>query len=211
MNADQLAYLMRWRKALIQKTMRATLRLLTVVGLLLAPRLSVAQDITPQRVSLLVLRILAYDRNLVKRADKETVTIALVHKAGDRASESACSEIGKALKRSVRTFAIAGRRVRIVSIPYSTGRAFDASMKESGVVALYGCQGLKPDAETLSKVTRQRSILTFSSEAVYIEKGFSIGLLAGTKRVTIRVNLRASIAEGADLDPVFLRVADVIR
>ena len=111
-----------------------------------------------------MLRILAYDRNLEKRAS-ETVTIAAVHRAGDRKSEAVCSEITKALERSAGTFALSGRKVQVVSVPYSRVKAFETAMEESEVAALYGCPGLGSMVGDLSVVTRRHSILSFTSDA----------------------------------------------
>ena len=57
----------------------------------LAPSVARAQA---KNESLLLLRVLAYDRNVSKRAGK-TVTIAVVYKPGDAESVSSVRELGR--------------------------------------------------------------------------------------------------------------------
>jgi hypothetical protein len=60
-------------------------------------------------------------------------------------------------------------------------------------------------------VTRKRSILSFTSVESLVKSGLSVGLVVRDAKPTILVNLPASKAEGAELDPALLKVSEVLK
>src|SRR5687767_5576925 len=96
----------------------------------LAPGVAHAQA---SNESLLLLRVLAYDRNVAKRAGK-AVTIAVVYKPGDADSESMRSQMANALTEAAKKVTVAGLPVKVVSLGVTGNLDSDLSgMKPTAV------------------------------------------------------------------------------
>jgi hypothetical protein len=167
-------------------------------------------DVRPSQQSVLILRILAYDRNLKTRAGN-SVTIAVLYKQGDAESESANRSVGTAIEEVSKGANIAGLPVRVIHIPFTDQNAFEAKAAAERAAAVYVCPGLTAAIPNISAVTRRRAILSISANEGYLSAGLGIGLLMRQDKATVVVNLPATKAEGADLDAGLLRVAEVIR
>jgi hypothetical protein len=167
-------------------------------------------DVRPSQQSVLILRILAYDRNLKARAGS-SVTIALLYKAGEADSEAANKSVGTAIEEVSKGANIAGLPVRVVHIPFTDVAAFEAKAASEKVAAVYVCPGLGDAVKGVSAVTRRRQMLSIAGTESYLTSGLGIGILMRSDKPTVVVNLPATKAEGADLDAGLLRVAEVIR
>lgn len=180
--------------------LRVLLSALLVVGL-------VAQAQVPaENQALLLMRILAFDRKAPVRAGS-TVRIALVSRPGQEASEAACREMESAVEKAARTVSVGGLPVRAVRLPY-TG-AFEAELGRLQATALYVCPGLGDAVGTISRAARAVGVLSFTGDEALVDGGLSVGLVRRQAKAAIVVNLKASRAEGADLDSGLLRLAEV--
>ena len=184
--------------------------LLVVAAGMLAGRAEVRAQVPAGNQATLMLRILAYDRNLAKRAGK-TVTIALVYKPGNPESESTAEALASALKEQGEKFLVAGLPLRVVSIKYAGGPQLQASTAAISASAVYVCPGLLDEVGFISKATHQNSMLSFAGNETYVKNGLGVGLILRSAKAVILVNLPAAQAEGAQLDAALLRVAEVIR
>jgi hypothetical protein len=155
--------------------------------------------------ALLLLRVLAYDRNITKRAGK-VVTVAVVYKPGDGESEQVRGQIANALTEAANKVTVAGLPVRVVSLGVTAN--LESDLAPMRAAAAYVCPGLGDQVANISRVTRARSILSFAGTEKYVTSGLSIGLV---RKAAILVNLPSSKAEGAALDAALLRVAEVKR
>src|SRR5262249_14960120 len=95
-------------------------------------------DVRPSQQSVLILRILAYDRNLKSRAGN-SVTIAVLYKAGDAESESANKSVGTAIEEVSKGANIAGLPVRVIHIPFADANSFEAKAAAEHAAAVYVC------------------------------------------------------------------------
>ncbi|MFZ5468323.1 MAG: YfiR family protein [Myxococcota bacterium] len=157
----------------------------------------------------LVLRILAFDRNLAART-QPSVTVAVIFKAGVAESEAAQKEMVADLSMLTKKVTVAGKPVRIVSLPYTQGQ-LDAALAKVDASAIYVCPGLEDEVAAISKTTRGRSTLSLTSVEQAVKQGLAVGVVRRDNKSGILVNLPASRAEGADLDSGLLRVAEVLR
>jgi hypothetical protein len=171
----------------------------------LVPRGSHAQ-VGAGSESLLLLRVLAYDRNVTKRAGK-TVTVAVVYKRGDVESELVRGQIATALSEAAKRVTVATLPVKVVSLGMSGN--LDGELAAMKPAAAYVCPGLQDAVAGIAKITRARSILSFGGTDRYVASGLSIGLVPRSSKTAIVVNLPSSKAEGAALDAALLRVAEV--
>jgi hypothetical protein len=186
---------------------RARAALLLALLLLIHARDANSAGIPADKQALILLRVLAYDRNLAGRAG-DTVRVAVLYRPGDSASERSAAELvaaAGAVERSV-----AGRPVRLISVPYSAATV-ERDLERTGASATFVCSGLTDDVARVAEATQKRAILSFSSEENMVHSGLAIGVVRRGERAAILVNLIAARAERADLSAELLRLAEVVR
>jgi YfiR/HmsC-like len=167
-------------------------------------------DLLPGKQAALLLRVLPYDQNFAQRA-QQAVTVAVVYREGNLISETYSLDIGAALKDIARGMQVKDLPVRVVTIAYSNSETLAAALAKQKLSALYVCPGLEDALDSISDLTRKNKILTFSGTESEVRDRISIGLLRRGSRPALIVNLRAAIAEGADLSPDLLSLSEVLR
>jgi uncharacterized protein DUF4154 len=191
---------------------RIPIRAVTMLLVLLISSSSAnaADDLLPSKQAALLVRVLPYDRNFQQRVT-DTVTVAIVSRDGNPISETYGLDIAAALKDLARGVRIQGLPIRVISIEYSSTEDFAAAVARQKLVAIYVCPGLGDVLDSISAVTRQNKILSFSGREGDVRERLSIGLLRRGLRPALTVNLRAAAAEGADLEPDLLALSEVLR
>lgn len=186
------------------------LGLLLVFGVAASVSAGPPRQVPPDVTAILLIRILAYDRQLPVRAGP-TVNIAVVYPPVERAYEYTREQLVTALVHRAERSTVAGRKVRALVIPYSPSKDFESKLARERVVAVYVGPGLEDEIENIAHITQRQKILSFASERDYVMKGLSIGVLRLRDRASILVNLASSHAEGAILDAGLLRIARFIK
>jgi hypothetical protein len=166
-------------------------------------------DLPPGHQSVLLLRTLAYDRNLKARAGTQ-LTIAVVFNADDEVSELAQADMVASLRESAESLLVSGLPVRVLSVPYHDAAALDATLTLAHAGAVYLCPGLTQVAQIFS-ITRRRAILSTTGTARYLASGIGIGFVSRDDRSVLVVNLTAVRAEGASFAAALLRFAELIK
>ena len=189
---------------------RSILSTLLLVALSGGARSAQAGDLPPRNTALLILRALAYDRKIKARAGAE-VRVLVLYQSGNQPSEATKSDLVGALEDAARETTVAGLPVRVTSLAYSDAGGLDAALKSDHIAAVYVCLGVTSHASSIAEVSRRRAVLSFSGDEDSVKSSLSIGLITRGTKPTVLVNLMASKAEGADLDPALLRVAEVNR
>jgi hypothetical protein len=181
-----------------------------LVALVGSPFAARASDLPVSHQAVFLLRVLAYDRNLKMRTP-EAASILVAYQSGDDQSESAKNELASEITRLAKDLRVADLPVRVTPIAYTNPDDLEAALSRMKASALFICPGLDPSVPIISTVTRRRSVLTFTGIESWSRQSLAIGLVARGGKPTVVVNLGASKAEGADLDPALLRIAEVIR
>jgi len=179
------------------------------VAVLGMPRLAGADAVPAKNQALLLLRILAYDHNLPNRIDNKTVTIVVVSKGGNTDSEDTASELVAVIRELAKSTTVANNAINVVRLAY-TDKTFDAEITKLKAAELYVSPGLGDAIVNIAGVTQQRKLLTFTGSADYVVT-LAVGFSLYEGKPTILVNIPASRAEGADLDPALLRVAKIVK
>ena len=185
---------------------RGRAALLLAMLLALGIRRVDAAEIPADKRALILLRVLAYDRNLAGRSG-DAVRVAVLYRAGDELSERSAGELvaaGGAVERSV-----AGKPVQLVSVAFAA-ETLEHDLARAGASAVYVCSGLAGAVLSVAEATQRRKVLSFTTEEELVKSGLAIGLLRRGERVAIVVNLVAARAEGADLSAELLRLAEVV-
>ncbi len=188
--------------------LRRSFLILWALAALAGGRRASAAEVRPKARALLMLKVLAYDRNLKKRAGKRA-NILIVHRAGHASSESTARDMLLALKAAASRVRVSGLRINATGVAYGAG--FSDHLLKSGAVAVYVCEGLGGKLATISRHTRARKALTFTNQRDFVRRRLGVGIVAKKGRAKLLVNLPASRAEGAKLSSALLRLARVFR
>jgi hypothetical protein len=191
--------------------MRAAVGLL-LLGLVLGAARAHAEHLPAKNQAPLLLRILAYDDNLGKRAEPKVVTVLVVYKKDSADSESSARGIHAALQELARTTSVGGRPVQALLVPY-VAKTFDADTakgKVGKVAGVYLSSGLDDALKAIVKITRSRSMLSFTGTEAY---GSMLGLVLTVRdgKSAILVNLPVAKEEGAQLHAALLRAAKEVK
>jgi hypothetical protein len=163
---------------------------------------------TSLRASMLV-RVLAYDRRMGQHPPP--LILAVIHREGNPESEGQGQEFSVALEAAARGRSISGRPLRVVRIGFSDARQLQESLAEARAVAIYACQGLEAEAESISQVTRRLSVLSITGSEAQVSQGLAIGLSRKGNSPVILVHLSAARAEGSDLDAGLLSLSRLVE
>ena len=87
-----------------------------------------AEELPARNQALLLLRVLAYDRNLAQRANG-AVTVAVVFRPGDRGSEERRAALLAAFEEVARDVVVAGLPVKVEAIPFRDAADFEARLE----------------------------------------------------------------------------------
>ena len=170
-----------------------------------------AAELSPRPLALMLLRILAYDRNLKTRSGGKQAPIVVLYQEGNQASETMQTDLANALEDLSSSVSVSGLRVKVNAVAYSSAADLDGKLAAERPAALFVCTGLASALPQIVAMSRKRSVLSFTINSEFLKAGLSIGFGRGEDRVNIVVNLPATRAEGADLDAALLRVAEVMR
>ncbi len=180
--------------------------LLIVLGLA-APL--AAQEVPPERQVLILTRALAYDDEIKNRAGDD-VTVAVMAKAGNPASETMAAAMVKAF-RGIGGTKVQGLGVKISQLSFSNGPTLMTTVSSQSVDVLYVCIGMEADLPAIFEVTRKRKMVSIGSREEHVQKGLALGVFPVDGKPTIVVNLPAAKAEGSAFSSDLLRLAKVIK
>lgn len=201
---------------LLKSTARALRYLLLVLVLLpLAPQRARAQELGGQdrrlpvkiRLSIL-LRALAYDRNLAKA--RTAVHVGVVCLKDDKNSE----EIGRQVTNQLKAFVghrISGMKISVTSIVVGDGETLERTVKAKDINIIYTSAGTDRFFSKIRSLAASRKILVVSGEPHHVRKGAAVVVVQRGEKPRIIVNLKNSKKQGADFDSRLLQLSDVIR
>lgn len=187
---------------------------LILCAVLLLRGASFAQPPTPagapfERQVLILVRALAYDRNLKARAG-DAVVVAVLGRLDDDASRRESGAVTDAL-RALGGVKVQGLPLRAARLAWSGAADLEAQVARLGVDAVYVSAGLSEEVQAIREVCRRRKVLSLGGSLGDVRRGLALGAAVADGRSTILVNLPESREGGADLGAELLRLAEVIR
>jgi hypothetical protein len=193
---------------MLERLLAIHLLMAAPAGAAVAETVPAAQALPASNQALLLLRVLAYDRNLRARAGQEPALVVLF-RPDDPVSLRERDAIVQALREATRTFSVSGLHVRVQEVPWRGPQDLDARLAELRAAALYAGESLAADAPQISAAARARSALSFTPSRAMVEAGLALGLVHRGTRAGVVVNLAAAHAEGAELESMFLAVVEI--
>jgi hypothetical protein len=174
-----------------------------------APRPVRAEDLPARVHALLLLRVLAYDRNIRQRAGA-ALTVVVLQQPGDHGSEQRSAALRAAFEEVSKDVVVAGLAVHVKEVPFHGVAELDAMLETLHAALIEVDVSLTPVLPDLLRLSRHRSTSTSGTRAM-AEAGAAIGVAASGGRAALTVNLPGARAEGADLDAALLDICEVIR
>lgn len=189
-------------------TARRTIMLGMAASCCLPGHALAASDRLPADQAVLVLlRALAYDRNLQERAGAD-VTVGVLFSENDPTS----SRTGKALHRAIDALGdqtIGGLPLRGVRLPYKDIEVVREWVHREGISALLVSMPVKR-VPGIVALTRQEQVASMAVSRQHVVAGISLGVALVGQKLRLFVNRAASRAEGLDLSAKLLRFAEVV-
>jgi hypothetical protein len=162
-----------------------------------------------ERQVLILVRALAYDRNLKARAG-DALVIAVLGKADDEASRRESGAVIDAL-RALGGVKVQGLPLRAARLQWAGAADLEEQIRRLGVDAVYVSVGLSAEVPAIREVCRKHKALGLGGNPADVRRGLALGAFVADGRSTILVNLPESREGGADLGAELLRLAEVIR
>ena len=180
---------------------------LVIVCALALPAPAVA-DVSDDRRALVMLRVLAYDKQLSQRVgdDVRVVVAYSADEAGAAEGARWADAFAKISKLKVNGRPVIVSIVRVESLE-TLSRALDRS------AAIVACDGLtrRLAVGSLARITRERHVLSISTRESDVSGGLTVAVVPGKQRDEIVVNLRAAQAEGVKFDAGLLQLAREVK
>lgn len=187
--------------------MSAVARLLAAF-LLLAPALAAAGPLPPRNEALLLLRVLAFDRELERRAGKDVV-VAVACRPGDAVGEARREAMVAALREATREFTVRKLPARVVALDWGSGVEGRLEATRAAAVLVVGALADAP-AE-VAAVTRAAQVLSFGEAREVVPGGLSVGLVVRGAKAALLLSIMHAQAEGAAFEAPLLRQAEVLE
>ncbi len=184
------------------KTVFMTLCLLVMAS----TQVAMAVELSTEQRARLLLKVLAYDRNISNRG-LDKVKLLVLSRKGDPSSALESRGMADAWTNASKTNTIGGLPVECTATEYRD----DLELSELGVAAIYVASGLEDQLDQLTEKTRAARVLTLASSEEYVSAGVSVAVVVREDRPKVLVNLASAQKEGASLDARFLHLAEVIR
>lgn len=168
-----------------------------------------ASSVPPAKQATILLRALAYDRNLQARSG-DTVNIAILRKSGDSGSEAMALAMTEAFK-ALESASVAGLPMRIATLSQGDMKSLDQAVANQGIDTFYVCDGLDLEIPTIKAISRRRKVITMGSREQYLVQGLSLGVFAIAGRNVMELNLQASREEGVAFPTEMVGLARIIN
>ena len=171
---------------------------------------TVAADATDDRRALVMLRVLAYDKHLGDRVGDD-ITVMIAYPATDQGNLERAR--WTAAFGNVSGLKVGSRSVSVISHRFEDAQKLDHELATSHAAALVVCDGLTRSisVQNIVAATRARKVLTLSTREAEVVKGLAVGIVPGSKKDEIVVNVTAATAEGVKFDAGLLQLARTVE
>jgi hypothetical protein len=183
---------------------------IALVALLFAAGASFGDEtpIPVDRQAAILLKALAYDRNLEARSG-ERVNIAVLYQEGEGTAAEA-AELAAAFQSAGKE-GIKGLPVTAQALAFTSIEALLRQIDTFALNVLYIHTSLTAALSSVQQVTRSRRVVSLGATKRMVEHGLSLGVYSSHGVARLALNARAGMVEGLDLDPAVILVATLIE
>jgi hypothetical protein len=167
-------------------------------------------DTTNGRRALVVLRVLAYDKNLSVRAGSE-VRILVVHPEGEDGAAERAHWVESF--DGIRKLKVGGRSVVVTTHEVESATGLAEELDAVKPAAIVVCNGVANEIaiDRLAALTRASKALSITTRETEVVGGLAVGIVPGKTRDQIVVNTSAAVAEGVKFDAGLLQLARTVK
>lgn len=170
-----------------------------------------AANLPAGRQAALLARVLGYANGVASRAKDKTVRVAVLYQPNDSASVDEKDELVEEMTSLFSRVRLPkGRELQASGLAFRSRKDLRKELEEGSIDVVYVVRGLDASVVDIRTVTRELSCVSVTNQESNVDNGLGIGLISRGSKPTIVVNLQATKAEGADLNPALLRVAEVV-
>jgi len=196
----------------------ACLRVTRLVLLVAMPAMSVlaspsaAQDM-PAPVELqvrLLARILQFDRRFPDGFGGEIV-VGVLYQSRFRASLDAMRAASSALEDEHANGSVGGIPLRVVPLDLDGGLSLADALADEQIDVLYVSPLRSVEIGTVSQVSRDKGVLTFTGVPEYVRLGLAVSVGSRGGRPEILINIAAAAAEGVVFSSELLQIANLVE
>jgi hypothetical protein len=167
------------------------------------------EEVNPELAAQLQLKVLAYDRSLLARAEGQLV-LAILYRTDREESERSRAAMQAAFQRCARQPSLQGLHLSVVAVALG----FDPKMltkrlREVGARALYVTPGLEDAAGDISESARALHTPTLTGVRSLLDAGMAVAVVLKEDRPAIVIDLKVAKALGMNFDSMLLRLAEV--
>ena len=176
---------------------------------IIALLLSTAARAEDDKRAALLARAFSYDYALKERAG-DSLTVAIVFKGGNSASESSADALLKAFK-ALEGVKVQGLPLNALKLSWDGAEKMKAAVGMHGIDVLVVCEGLDSEVGAVRDFCRMMKIMSVGETIAYVEAGLTLGVFDTGGKKTLVVNLSAAPQENVSFSSELLRLAKVIR
>jgi len=187
---------------------RVALTIAVVIVCVLVSSSPATADAIDDRRALVMLRVLAYDKQLSQRVgDRARVVVAYV------ADDAGAAEGARWIAAFSKASKVKVNGIPVVVVPYRLESTDGLARALEHSAALIACDGLTRalPVGTLAKLTRGKRVLSFATRETDVAAGLAVAIVKGKERDEIVINLRAAQAEGVKFDAGLLQLAREVK
>ncbi len=197
----------------MEQTTRRILGGLVLVALIYALGMrnndALSSNVIPLKIQApILLKILAYDRNLSHRTDQEhnQIVFALI-----------CHQKETAEKIRSEFAAYEGKTLQMIPLKIEVftckdAAEFEQNIKKKRFAAVYLCEDFDGELiEELSKHAKKYEVPLFSGNEDFVHHGAAVGLKLVDKRLKILIHISNAKNQGLDLPAKLIKLAEIIE
>lgn len=156
----------------------------------------------------ILLRALAYDRNLLARAGV-SVTIGIVYRQDNPESVASKQDMREAFN-ALSKLTLLGLPLRFTTVEYVSADHLKTEVASQGIDILFLTPGIASHLGPILALSHQAKIATITGETAYVQDGVAIGVALRDGAPKLVVNLPGSKEEGMSLSSELMRIAEVV-
>lgn len=160
-----------------------------------------------QRDVLVLVRALAYDRNLAQRFGGD-LKVGVLH---DREPLEGEPKVVLGVLDALKSVKIGGLSLSAVAVRWTDAAGLEGAVKDQEIDVLYIAMGLDDAAAAAPEVSHASKRATMTRHRPYLDVGLALGIDEVNGKPRVAVNLPAAKAEGASFTAELLRIAEVVR
>jgi hypothetical protein len=155
----------------------------------------------------LLVRVAAYDRNLVARAGG-TVRVLILMNADDADSRVVAAQMDAALRKFDK---IAGLPYEVTTLAYPGGAQVAAICRDKHISIVYATQGLDAKIPDLAAALSTVDVFSIAALVRYVSQGVVLGFDLVSAKPTLVINLPQATKQNVSINASVLNLMKVIQ